>query len=197
MDTYIIKLKKELYRRLPSTTEYRASKRIEGWMDSREETAAHKYVTIFVDDELQQAEYDQMIDGIRNFLKRDTYFRQSHYMIYLWKQDNLMNMTPGNLSSTRIHNGDFGMFQVNGSGSSDWSKFLDLYMPHRRAGQVILLTTKDKIEKLRVQKLPRIKNLLIVYRGDSNSKPVETISGNVCIACVEKETKDENAEIDN
>lgn len=197
MDTYIIKLKKELYRRLPSTTEYRASRRIEGWMDPREEAAAHKYVTIFVDDEIQQTEYDQIIDGMRNFLKRDTYFRQSHYRIFLWKQNTLINKTPGNFSSTRIHNSEFGAFQVSGIAGSEWSEFLDLYVPHRKAGQVILITTKEKVKKLRLQKIPRMKNLLIVYRGDSEAKPVEAVSGNVCIACIEKKVKEENTELEN
>lgn len=183
MDTSMMKLKKELYRRLPSETEYRASRRIEGWMDPREETTAHKYVTLIVDDEISQTEYDRIIDKVRMLLKKDEYFKRSQYRVYLWKQDSLTNVTPGSLSYTRAQRSELGVIQVSGSAGSDWSKFPEIYAPHRKSGQVILFTTKEKIEKLRTEKRFPFKNLLIVYPADPDAKIVETVAGITCVAC--------------
>ncbi len=191
MDKFTRELKKYLYKNLPSTVEYSPSRRIEGWMDTNDEPGPHKDVTIIVDDAVSNQDYAQIMEKVYPFLRKDQFFKRSHYRIILWKQDTFTMLQPGRFNNIYNRQSLFDGVPVSGMESSSWKDFLQLYAPHTKAGQVILITTKEKIEKLRTEKIARRKNLLITYCADPGAKTVETIHGNLCIACEEKNEESE------
>ncbi len=191
MDKYTRELTKYLYKNLPSTVEYNPSRRIEGWMDTSDVPGPHKDVTIIVDDAVSRQDYAQIMDKVYLFLRKDQFFRRSHYRIILWKQDTFSMQQPGRFNNIRNKQHLFDEVPVSGTQSNSWRNFLQLYAPHTKAGQVILITTKEMVEELRTEKMSKRKNLLITYCADSNAKPVETIFGNLCIACEEKRNENE------
>ena len=79
-----------------------------------------------------------------------------------------------------------------------WDKFWEKYKPHKKAGQVILITAAQKLESLKDSTPGNIKNLVIAYCGDSESKLVQKIIRIPCIAYVEQKgasTSDASEEI--
>ncbi len=189
MDKFTRELKRYLYKNLPSTVEYSPSRRIEGWMDTSDVPGPHKDVTIIVDDAVSSQDYATIMEMVYPFLRKDQFFKRSHYRIILWKQDTFTMLEPGRFNNIYNKQHLFDGVPVSGIRSNSWTNFLQLYAPHTKAGQVILITTKEMIEELRTEKISRRKNLLIIYLAHTDAKTVEAIFGNLCIACEEKKNQ--------
>ena len=59
--------------------------------------------------------------------------------------------------------------------SGDCSNFVEIYKPHKKAGQAFLITTEDKVNELAQTGGLIIKNLIILYPSSDNS--VQRICG--------------------
>ena len=65
--------------------------------------------------------------------------------------------------------------------SGNWENFKELYPNHRKAGQVILITTARKVAQLGVDYKIREKNLLVLFTLDD---VVNNINPNVGVTCI-------------
>ena len=119
-------------------------------------------------------------------------FKLSHYRILLWKQDELELVSPKRVSNVGHLPKYIEEIVVGSEVACDWDSFWQLYKPHKRAGQVILLTTADKIETMRESKAVAIRNLLVVYQGGAEVKVKEVIKSIPCIANISVESKGDN-----
>ena len=116
-------------------------------------------------------------------LKKNIYFKQSKYRVFLWKDSEFILVSSINVSSSRIIH-CFKELDSYETTSGDWDNFKTLYTPHKKAGQAILVTSSAKIEQLENSSLTRLKNLLILYPTDKEYKRIQIISGIPCIGCL-------------
>ena len=190
MSTFESELKKVLHRNLPQSQENVWSKRVEGALVRSEETTYHKNVTIIVDNSISQEEYDDLSDRIIKLIRTDEFYKWSNYRILQWKNNEFKMIAGPKLQVSRVKD-DMNRVIPDGSNTGTWEQFAELYKPHKKAGQVIMLTTYKAIVALREAEIPRIKNLLITYCGETDSNLRKEISGIPCIANVQVE-KDGN-----
>ncbi len=188
MSTFESNLKKTLRRNLPQSSENVWSRRVEGALVESEESLPHEYVTIIVDSSISKEDFDILSDRIYKIIKYDEFYKRSKYRILLWNNDDL-TMVYG--PKIRVgHLGDcLKELDFENGGNSSWENFWELYEPHKKAGRVIMLTTSQAIEFIRESKAIGIKNLVITYCGDAESKELQKISGITCIAYIEKKVE--------
>ena len=194
MNKFIKELDRELKKRLPQSAEYGWSRRIEGALERSEQSAPHDDVAIIVDGEIGPEEYEALSGGLYEYLRKDEYFKRSYYRILLWKNDELSLVSPKRISNGAHIKKYFEEITVGEKPGSSWETFWQLYKPHKKAGQVIMLTTKEKVDLLREKPVVAIKNLAIVYEGDINSKYIDKIYNIPCIAQKAEREIDEKAD---
>ena len=182
MDKFTRELSRELTKRLPQNIEYGWSHRIEGYLERSESTAPHDNVAIIVDSEISSEELNILGEKLYAFIKSDKYFRRSYYRVLLWKQNELSLVSPKRVSNIGHLKKYFEKIEAGSSDRSDWDSFWQLYKPHKRAGQVILITTGDKGAIMGDSKAIGIKNLLVIYQGTAETKVKEMIKNIPCIA---------------
>lgn len=173
-------LSKELIKRLPQGIDYEWSRKIEGAYVQVEGKIAHKYVSIFIDCDIDTKSAIAILDELGTFLKKNIYFKQSKYRVFLWKDSEFILVSSINVSPSRIIH-CFKELDSYETTSGDWDNFKTLYTPHKKAGQAILVTSSAKIEQLENSSLTRLKNLLILYPTDKEYKRIQIISGIPCI----------------
>ncbi len=174
-------LSRELKRRLPDKVENRWSYRIEGLIEQHYQTAPHEHVAVIVDSEVDAVEYEILSNLLYQFIQSDYYFKQSRYRILLWQENVFSMVSPRNLYYRKLKQ-HLSEIELHGAISGDWTTFFQLYEPHKKAGQAILITSKEKVEALKQVKADRIKNLVIIYYGGPGSQPREVISSIPCLA---------------
>ena len=176
-------LNRILRKRLPQSNEYYPSRWIEGAMVRSEEEVPHDFVAIIIDSEIDAEEYKSLSDKLFRFLKKDEYFKYPQYRIYLWKDNKLSFVNQMRTRACRLNN-YFEKVSLNEDVSGTWENFWEMYKAFRRTGQVIMITSKAKVEALRESEHTGGRNLLIVYQGDEDTKPIETVSRISCVACL-------------
>lgn len=154
MDKFDRELKNVLMKRLPQSTEYGWSRRIEGALERSESSVPHDDVAIIVDSETGSDEYAVLSDKVYQFIKSDEYFRQSYYRILSWKQDGLSLISPKRISNVGHVKHFLEEAEVNTGINSDWNEFWQYYKPHKKAGEVFLITSRDKVEKAGIMWIP-------------------------------------------
>ncbi len=182
MDNFIKELRKILRKRLPQSMEYGWSRRIEGALERSEDSAPHEYVTIMIDGETEVQEYDAIKDTLYEFLKNDEFFKRSNYRVLLWKDNQFFPVSPKRVSQMSHLKRYLDQITIETVSSGKWDDFWEIYKPHKRAGQVILITCKEKAESLNMSKVIGIKNLVVIYVGDENSKTLNMVKTIPCIA---------------
>ena len=190
MNKFIKELDRELKKRLPQSTEYGWSRRIEGALERSEQSAPHDDVAIIVDGEIGSEEYEALSGGLYEYLRKDEYFKRSYYRILLWKNDELSLVSPKRISNVAHIKKYFEEITVGEKPGSSWETFWQLYKPHKRAGQVVLITNNDKVESMKQSKIIGVRNLLVVYQGNADSQERSMASTVPCIAFVAKEEAD-------
>ena len=190
MNKFIKELDRELKKRLPQSSEYGWSRRIEGALERSEQTAPHDDVAIIVDGEIGPEEYEALSGGLYEYLRKDEYFKRSYYRILLWKNDELSLVSPKRISNGAHIKKYFEEITVGEKPGSSWETFWQLYKPHKRAGQVVLITNNDKVESMKQSKIIGVRNLLVVYQGNADSQERSMASTVPCIAFVAKEEAD-------
>ncbi|MBQ8665413.1 MAG: hypothetical protein IJ526_00920 [Lachnospiraceae bacterium] len=187
MNKFIKELDRELKKRLPQSTEYGWSRRIEGALERNEQSAPHDDVAIIVDGEIGSEEYEALSGGLYEYLRKDEYFKRSYYRILLWKNDKLSLVSPKRISNVAHIKKYFEEITVGEEAGSSWETFWQLYKPHKRAGQVVLITNNDKVESMKQSKIIGVRNLLVIYQGNADSQIRSMASTVPCIAFVVKE----------
>ena len=190
MNKFIKELDRELKKRLPQSSEYGWSRRIEGALERSEQTAPHDDVAIIVDGEIGPEEYEALSGGLYEYLRKDEYFKRSYYRILLWKNDELSLVSPKRISNVAHIKKYFEEITVGEKPGSSWETFWQLYKPHKRAGQVVLITNNDKVESMKQSKIIGVRNLLAIYLGNADSQVRSMASTVPCIAFVIKEEAD-------
>ena len=190
MNKFIKELDRELKKRLPQSTEYGWSRRIEGALERSEQSAPHDDVAIIVDGEIGSEEYEALSGGLYDYLRKDEYFKRSYYRILLWKNDELSLVSPKRISNVAHIKKYFEEITVGEKPGSSWETFWQLYKPHKRAGQVVLITNNDKVESMKQSKIIGVRNLLAIYLGNADSQVRSMASTVPCIAFVIKEEAD-------
>ena len=190
MNKFIKELDRELKKRLPQSTEYGWSRRIEGALERSEQSAPHDDVAIIVDGEIGSEEYEALSGGLYEYLRKDEYFKRSYYRILLWKNDELSLISPKRISNVAHIKKYFEEITVGEKPGSSWETFWQLYKPHKRAGQVVLITNNDKVESMKQSKIIGVRNLLAIYLGNADSQVRSMASTVPCIAFVIKEEAD-------
>lgn len=190
MNKFIKELDRELKKRLPQSTEYGWSRRIEGALERSEQSAPHDDVAIIVDGEIGSEEYEALSGGLYEYLRKDEYFKRSYYRILLWKNDELSLVSPKRISNVAHIKKYFEEITVGEKPGSSWETFWQLYKPHKRAGQVVLITNNDKVESMKQSKIIGVRNLLAIYLGNADSQVRSMASTVPCIAFVIKEEAD-------
>ena len=180
MNMFQSKLSKALIKRLPHSTGYEWSRRIEGALEQTDEVTSHKYVTFIIDCEISKNDCTQIFNEVLKFVKKDSYFMKSKYRILLWKDSDFTLVQPMNVSY-RILGEVFAKVDSYNTVSGNWENFKELYPNHRKAGQVILITTARKVAQLGVDYKIREKNLLVLFTLDD---VVNNINPNVGVTCI-------------
>ncbi len=185
MSTFESELKKSLHRNLPQSQENVWSKRVEGALVKSEETVPHEYVTIIVDSSINKDDYVVISERIYKIIKHDAFYRWSKYRVILWNNNEFTMISKPKIQVSHVKDCLKELDLGNGNNGT-WETFWELYRPHKKAGRVIMLTTSKAIESLRESNTKGIKNLIITYCGNSESKLVQKISEITCIAYVEQ-----------
>ena len=159
-------------------------------MERNEQSAPHDDVAIIVDGEIGSEEYEALSGGLYEYLRKDEYFKRSYYRILLWKNDELSLISPKRISNVAHIKKYFVEIAVGEKTGSSWETFWQLYKPHKRAGQVVLITNNDKVESMKQSKIIGVRNLLVVYQGNADSQERSMASTVPCIAFVAKEEAD-------
>ncbi len=188
MSTFSKILSKELIKRLPQGIDYEWSRIIEGAYVQVEGKLAHKYVSIFIDCDIDTKSATAILDELGTFLKKNIYFKQSKYRVFLWKDSEFILVSSINVASSRIFH-CFKELDSYETTSGDWDNFKTLYTPHKKAGQAILITSLAKIGQLKNSSVNRLKNLLILHPTDKDYKRIQIISGIPCIGCLINSTE--------
>ncbi len=182
-------LKRVLYRRLPQSNEYEWSRRIEGALVKSEESTSHDSGAVIIDDELSEDQSKKLIESLLDFLSRDAYFKRTKYNAILWKESAFSGISEHGgiitLCSIKKLKADINSVATNGTASGDWENFRKLYNPHKRAGQVFLITTQEKVDLLEQAQAMNIRNLVIIYPHTDEKKRKSLIKNIPCIPFVE------------
>ena len=174
-------LMRALMKRLPNRLDYVVSYRIEGAVDLREITTGHDRVVIIIDCETDAKTITPILDAIVRFIKREDYFRLSDYSVFLWRDEIFSPLSPLRVSASRLRQ-HFEKIDAYGNTSGSWENFKEIYKPHKKAGQAILITTARKVAQLREMRTIGANNLLLLYPRDDESENKRTIAGVPCIA---------------
>ncbi len=182
--TFNSNLKKILDRRLPQSTEYGWSKRVEGALVRSEDRAAHETGAIIIDDALTEEQSRQLCEVIANYLSKDANFKKTKYKTIIWRESSFSVVHEH--GSTALCNikglkTNLSSVRTTGHDSGDWESFRDLYTPHKKAGQVILLTKQEKIDLLEQAGTLIIKNLVIAYPHSDDKERKAIIKNIPCI----------------
>ena len=184
MDLFSRNLKKVLTKRLKKDSNFSYSQRYEGKMDYSEETVPHKFVTIIIDNEIDEGNYKAIANKLFDFLKTDKFFKESKYQIRLWKQEQFI-LTPEKKVNQRVRliKQYLDDIVLDGTTSGSWDNFMELYekQGHRGAGEILFVTTKEKVEVLEQQQTLLIKNMVILYPGSLDSNAPSSICRIPCI----------------
>ncbi len=179
------KIKKVLYHKLPKATEYGYSRRIEGALERDEYTTFHESGAIIVDNELNMIQFNELCESMYDFLSKDIFFKKTKYRTMVWK-DSTFNVVHEHgasaLCSVKNLKTDLDSINTSGSNSGDWENFFDLYKPHKKAGQVILITTQEKIDLLEQLSNIFVKNLVIIYMHTDDKERKTKIKNIPCIS---------------
>ncbi len=187
MSRFVHELEKVLYRNLPQSTGSALSRRVDSAWIENEEKVLHEFVAIIVDGDMNADEYSLIATELFQFIRRDKFFKWSKYRILWWKNDDLTLISPNKMSQMSRIKAKLGEIIPDGTDSnSTWDAFWEKYEPHKRAGQVILVKSAQRIESLKESNTGIIKNLVIVYHGDSKSKVSQKIKNIPCIALLDK-----------
>ena len=174
-------LAKNLIKRLPQSSSYEWSRRVEGALVRSEGMATHSHVVIIIDCEIGEEAAKPILGEISRFAKSNEYFRQSKYRIFLWQNDALSLLTPMQVSAIRLER-HFEKITAYNVVSGNWDNFKEIYTPQKKAGQAILITTAYKVAQLETMHTVRAKNLLIVYPASDEGKKSRVVAGISCIA---------------
>lgn len=174
-------LRRALTKRLPNSLDYVVSYRIEGAVELREMTTGHDRVVIIIDCETDAKTIAPILDALVRFIKRDDYFWLSYYSVFLWRDETFSPLSPLRVSASRLRQ-HFEKIDAYGNTSGSWENFKEIYKPHKKAGQAILITTARKVAQLREMRTIGANNLLLLYPRDDESENKRTIAGVPCIA---------------
>lgn len=123
-------------------------------------------------------------------IRRDKFYKCSKYRILLWKNDDLTLVSPNKMSQMSHIKTKLGEIRPDGiDTNSTWDTFWEKYEPHKKAGQVILVTSGARIESLKESSAVRIRNLVIIYRTSSKDKKVQRVFHIPCVGYVEQGEK--------
>ncbi len=184
MDSFTRSLKKVLTKRLKKDSNFSYSQRYEGKMDYSEDRVPHKSVTIVIDNEVNNEDFKAISDKLFDFVKSDQFFKESKYQIRLWKQEQFI-LTPEKKVNQRVRliKQYLDDIVLDGTTSGSWDNFMELYekQGHRGAGEILFVTTKEKVEVLEQQQTLLIKNMVILYPGSLDSNAPSSICRIPCI----------------
>ena len=190
MDLFSRNLKKVLTKRLKTDSSFSYSQRYEGKMDYNEETVPHKFVTIIIDNEIDEGNYKAIANKLFDFLKTDKFFKESKYQIRLWKQEQFI-LTPEKKVDQRVRliKQYLDNIVLDGTPSGSWDNFMELYekQGHKRAGEILFVTTQEKIESLEQQQISLIRNMVILYPGSFDTPNLMVIKRIPCISHNDRE----------
>lgn len=181
MSSFGRKLSNELMRRLPQSNEYEWSRQIEGALVRSEEPMAHRHVVIIIDCEIDETTAAPLVNEIIRFVKHNQYFRKSKYRVFVWKQGKFALVSPLNTLVNRLEQ-HLSQIKDYDNVSGSWENFVDIYTPHKKAGQAMLITTANKVTSLKNTHAVRTKNLLILYPAGVGTKNIRRVAGIPCIA---------------
>ncbi len=171
-------LRKELYKRLPQSSEYVPSRRIEGALEVSEDTVAHEFGTIIVDAEVGDDIAKTICDALYDFLSTDKFFKKTKYRLFVWAKKELVlvkALSSAVSVSVKGLRTNLDSMVIEETKSGDCSNFVEIYKPHKKIGQAFLITTEDKINELAQTGGITISNLIILY--PSSDKKVRMICG--------------------
>lgn len=174
-------LRRALTKRLPNSLDYVVSYRIEGAVELREITTGHDRVVIIIDCEIDAKTIAPILDALVRFIKRDDYFWLSDYSVFLWRDESFSPLSPLRVSASRLGR-HLEKIDGYGNASGSWENFKEVYKPHKKAGQAILITTARKVAQLEEMRTIGTNNLLLLYPRDDESENKGTIAGVPCIA---------------
>lgn len=190
MDLFSRNLKKVLTKRLKKDSNFSYSQRYEGKMDYSEETVPHKFVTIIIDNEIDEGNYKAIANKLFDFLKTDKFFKESKYQIRLWKQEQFI-LTPEKKVNQRVRliKQYLDDIVLDRTPSGSWDNFMELYekQKHRNAGEILFVTTQEKIESLKQQQTFFIRNMVILYPGSFDTSNLLLIKRLPCISYNDRE----------
>lgn len=181
MSKFDRELARALTKRLPNRLDYVVSYRIEGAVELREMTTGHDRVVIIIDCETDAKKIAPILDALVRFIKKDNYFRLSYYSVFLWRDESFLPLSPLRVSASRLRQ-HFEKINGYGNASGSWENFKEVYKPHKKAGQAILITTARKVTQLGEMRTIGANNLLLLYPRDDESENKGTIAGVPCIA---------------
>ena len=182
--TFSRNLKKILNRRLPQSSDYEWSRRVEGALVRSEESAAHETGAVIIDDELAQEQSEKLGESLIDYLSHDINFRRTKYKTIIWRESAFSAVHEhGGLSLCSIKGlaTDIKSVITKGTVSGYWENFRELYKPHKAAGQVFLLTTQEKVDLLEQAKAMGIRNMVIIYPLTDDKERRGTINNIPCI----------------
>ncbi len=139
---------------------------------------------------MNDGEYSLLATQLFQFIRRDKFYKWSRYRILLWKNDDLTLVSPNKMSQMSHIKTKLGEIIPDGTDSnSTWDSFWEKYEPHKKAGQVILVTSESRIESLKESAAVRIRNLVIFYCISSEDKKVQRVFHIPCIGYAEQGEK--------
>lgn len=180
MNSFGRELSKALMKRLPQSNEYGWSRRVEGALVRSEETAAHSHVVIIIDCEISETNAAPILGEIIRFVTSNQYFRKSKYRVFLWEHGGFTLMPPLKVSARELEQ-HLAKVADYDTMSGNWENFAEIYTPHKKAGQTMLITTADKIATLKNTPTARAKNLLILYPADDGKNGKLAVAGIPCV----------------
>lgn len=139
---------------------------------------------MIIDDELPEEQSKKMIELLIDFLSHDNYFRKTKYKAMVWRESifTAINEHSGSaFCSIKRLETDMKYITTNGTTSGSWENFKERYGPHRKAGQVFLMTTQEKVDLLEQAQQMAIRNLVIIYPHTDENKRKAYIKNIPCI----------------
>ncbi len=164
MSVFYTALSRLLKSRIPMNHEYEWSRRIPGALVPREEAKAIDHVTIIIDSELTKQAAKTILDDLIRFITQDFNYKKSRYRLFLWNNEQLVMKSRLNTQARFIEKAVETIDEYT-TKSGNWMNFKEIYQPHKKAGEVILITSEDKVKQL--EQLPRFiaRNLVILYEA--------------------------------
>lgn len=183
MDLFARNLKKVLIKRLKKDSNFSYSQRYEGKMDYSEETVPHKFVTIIIDNKMDEKNYKAIVNKLFVFLNTDKFFKESKYQIRLWKQGQFI-LTPEKKVDQRVR-----LIKQYLDDIVLEDNFMELYekQEYRRAGEILLVTTQKRIESLEQQQTFLIRNMVVLYPNSFDTSNISFINRIPCISYNDRE----------